>query len=444
MVIYTNRPRCWREMARERWSSGIGFILASIGSAVGIGNIWRFPYIVGTNGGGAFLVPYLISVFLFGLPLMLLEFAVGRNLQTSVGPAFRAIRRRFFPAGIAIIAILGLILSYYLVITSWVLAYALFFLIQRPVDFGDFTASYYPLVFFLASALVVFATVRSGVQEGIERISRFIIPLLFLLLLLLVAFSLAQPGAPAGISFYLTPDLAYLSDPLVWAAAFGQAFFSLSVGMGILLTYGSYLERENLFRSATIIVVADILIAILAGLMIFPLVFTYNLDPAAGVNLAFVTLPAVFGEIQFGALLGALFFLMLFLAALTSAVSMLEVPVATVIDSYGMPRKKATLLVCAIILLLGLPSALSYTALRLELFGVPFLDISDYAFGTLGLIVAGLIVSIVAGWFFEPARLFEELGGSASLQRVYLILVRYCIPSVLLVTLIARLSGITA
>ncbi|MDN7023801.1 sodium-dependent transporter [Methanoculleus sp. FWC-SCC1] len=426
-------------MVREQWSSWTGFILASIGSAVGIGNIWRFPYIVGQNGGGAFLIPYLISVFLFALPLMMLELAIGRHLQTSVGPAFRAIGERFFPVGILIVATISLILSYYLVIASWVFAYTLFFALNRPVDFTAFTNSYYPLVFFLITGLTVFATVRSGVREGIERLSRYLIPVLVAILLLLVAYALTTPGALAGIAFYLAPDTSRLADPLVWAAAFGQAFFSLSVGMGILLTYGSYLGRTDIFRSASVITVADILIALLAGLIIFPLVFSFGLDPAAGVNLAFVTLPSAFAGIPFGAVLGVLFFAMLFVAALTSAVSMLEVPVATIIDSYGYSRRRATLLVFCAVILLGLPSALSYTALRLELFGTPLLDLGDYIFGTLGLIVAGLLVSTVAGWFMNPAWIFDEIGGSRRMQRAFLFLIRYAIPLVLLAALLAQI-----
>lgn len=431
-------------MGREKWSSTTGFILASIGSAVGIGNIWRFPYIVGSNGGGAFLIPYLISVFLFGLPLMVLEFAIGRRTGTSVVSAFQSIRKRFSVAGFAVVAIVSLILSYYLVITSWVLAYACFFTFGRPMEFGAFTDSYLPLAFFLLSGLAVFATVRSGVREGIEKVARYLIPILVVILLVLVAFSLTEPGAPDGIRFYLSPDYSTLADPAVWTAAFGQAFFSLSVGMGVMLTYGSYLEKGNLFRSASVIAVADMLIAILAGFMIFPLVFTAGLDPAAGVNLAFVTLPSVFTEIRFGMVLGALFFAMLFAAALTSAVSMLEVPVATVMDSYGYPRRRATLLVFAVIMLLGLLSALSYTALELDLFGIPFLDLSDYVFGTVGLIVAGLIMSIVGGWFMDRARICGEIGGCGWQQRVYMVLIRYCVPAVLLITLVGsflRVAG---
>ncbi|MDD3858274.1 MAG: sodium-dependent transporter [Methanoculleus sp.] len=422
-------------MEREQWSSTLGFILASIGSAVGIGNIWRFPYIVGENGGGAFLVPYLIAVFLFGLPLMVLELAIGRSTGSSVVSAFRSIRQRFTVAGLFIVAVVSLILGYYIVITGWVLAYAFFFALGRPVEFGAFTGSYLPLVFFLLSGLAVYVTVRSGVREGIERLSRYLIPALFAILLFLVAFSLTEPGAAEGIEFYLSPDLSRLADPGVWIAAFGQAFFSLSVGMGIMIAFGSYLGKAPLFRNATIIAVADILVAVLAGLVIFPLVFTAGLDPAAGVNLAFITLPAAFMEIQYGMLLGALFFLMLFAAALTSAVSMLEVPVATLMDSYGYPRKRATLLVFAAIMLLGLPPALSYTALNLEVFGMPFLDLADYAFGTIGLIVAGLIVSIVGGWFLSRTRICTEIDGCGLQQRAYMALIRYGVPAILLVTL---------
>ena len=424
---------------REQWSSTLGFILASIGSAVGIGNVWRFPYIVGANGGGAFLIPYLISVLLFGLPLMVLEFAIGRNTGTSVVTAFRSIQGRFSFAGLAVVAIASLVLSYYLVITSWVLAYALFFALNQPVDFGAFTGSYLPLIFFLLSGIAVFVTVRSGVREGIEKVSRVLIPVLVVILLFLVVFALTRAGATDGIRFYLSPDYSRLADPTVWTAAFGQAFFSLSVGMGVMLTYGSYLEGGDLFRNASVIAVADMLIAILAGLVIFPLVFTAGLDPAAGVNLTFITLPAVFTGMRFGMVLGALFFAMLFTAALTSAVSMLEVPVAAMMDSRGYSRKRATLLVFGVIMLLGLPSALSYTALELELLGTPLLDLNDYLFGTIGLIVAGLIISIVGGWYMDRARVCTEIGGCGWQQKIYMALIRYCVPTILLITLIASL-----
>src|SRR3990172_928359 len=418
-------------MPREKWSSSIGFILASIGSAVGIGNIWRFPYIVGINGGGAFLIPYLIAVFLFGLPLMILEFAIGRHFQTSVVPAFGAIRKRFRIAGFFLVFVMVMILSYYLVITGWVLAYSFFFIIGEPVPFSLFTGSYYPLLSFLISAGICFFVVRAGVKQGIERLSEVLIPLLFVMLLLLLFFALSLPGAAQGIEFYLTPDFSKLSDPFVWSAAFGQAFFSLSVGTGIMLTYGSYMRKEKITKSASIITVSDLFIAILGGFVIFPIVFSFGLDPASGVNLAFVALPPVFQEMSYGNLLGSVFFLLLSFAALTSAVSMLEVPVATLIDSYGFERKRATSIALLIIVLIGLPSALSYTALKFELFGTPLLDIKDFVFGTTGIIIAGLVLSLIAGWFIDQKIIFDQIGGSRSMQRLFMLIIKIFIPLVL-------------
>lgn len=426
-------------MSREKWSSSIGFILASIGSAVGIGNIWRFPYIVGSNGGGAFLFPYLIAVFMFGLPLMMLEFTMGRHFRASVVPTFSAIRKRFRLVGFSLVFIMGMILSYYLVITGWVLAYSLFFILGKPISFSLFADSYYPLIFFLISGGITFFVVRAGVKQGIEKLSKLLIPLLFGMLFLLLASSLSLPGAIQGIEFYLAPNFSKLSDPFVWTAALGQAFFSLSVGTSILLTYGSYMQDEKIVKSATIVTVSDLLVAMMAGLVIFPIVFSFGLDPAAGVQLTFVTLPPIFQEMNFGILLGAVFFLLLFFAALTSAVSMLEVPVATLIDTYGFDRKKATLIASIIIILIGLPSALSYTALKLELFGTPFLDLKDYAFGTIGITMAGLILSIIAGWFLDPKIIFEKIGGGKKMQRLFILIIRFFIPIILLLNLLTTL-----
>ncbi len=426
---------------REKWSSGIGFILASIGSAVGIGNIWRFPYIVGENGGGAFLIPYFIAVFLFGLPLMMLEFALGRHFKTSVVPAFSTIGKRSKIAGFFLVFVMGMILSYYLAITGWMLAYSLFFISGTSVDFSVFTNSYYPLLFFFVAGGVALFVVRAGVRQGIEKLSKVLIPLLFVMLLILVATALSLPGAALGIEFYLTPDFSKLSDPFVWRAAFGQAFFSLGVGTGIMLTYGSYMRDENIVKSAGIITVSDLMVAILGGFVIFPIVFSFGVDPTSGVKLAFVTLPPIFQQMGFGFFLGAVFFLLLFFAALTSAVSMLEVPVATLIDSYGFERKKATALVSAVIMLIGLPSALSYTPLNLELAGKPLLDLYDFAFGTAGIIAAGLVLSITAGWFLDPGIIFKQIGGSRRVQRLFIIIIKFLIPVILSINLVVRVIG---
>ncbi|MCX9084042.1 MAG: sodium-dependent transporter [Candidatus Methanoperedens sp.] len=423
---------------REKWSSNIGFILASIGSAVGIGNIWRFPYLVGENGGGAFLIPYLIAVFLFGLPLMILEFALGRHFKTSVVPAFSRIGKKSMLAGFFLVFVMVMIVSYYLVITGWVLAYSLFFVIGNPITFSQFTGSYYSLLFFLISGCISFVVVRSGIKQGIEKMSRVLIPLLFVMLLLLVIFALSLPGAAKGIEFYLNPDFTKLADPFVWTVAFGQAFFSLGVGTGIMLTYGSYMRDDNIVKSAGIIAVSDLMIAFLGGFIVFPIVFSYGLDPASGIKLTFVTLPPIFQEMSFGFLFGAIFFLLLFFAAITSAVAMIEVPVATLIDFYGFERKKAALLVLMIVILIGLPSALSYTALKLELFATPILDINDFAFGTLGIITAGFVLSVVAGWFIDKNVIIKEIGGRRWMQSLFILTIKIIIPLVLFINIMTR------
>jgi len=331
-----------------------------------------------------------------------------------------------------------MILSYYLVITSWVLAYSLFFILGVTIPFSAFTGSYYPLLFFLISGIMSFVVVRAGVKGGIEKLSKFLVPVLFGMLCVLLFFSLSLPGAIQGIEFYLTPDFSKLLNPFVWTAAFGQAFFSLSVGVGIMLTYGSYMGEERIVKSAAVITIADLLVAILSGLVIFPIVFSFGLDPATGVKLAFVTLPPIFQKMSFGSFWGALFFLLLFLAALTSSISMLEVPVATLIDSYGFKRKNATWIVSLIVILIGLPSALSYTTLQLELFGKPLLDLKDFAFGTVGIIASGLVLSIIAGWFLDPGIIFKEIKGGRKMEKLFLLIIRYFIPFVLLINLMAR------
>ncbi|MCG2737202.1 MAG: sodium-dependent transporter [Candidatus Methanoperedenaceae archaeon] len=409
---------------------------------MGIGNIWRFPYIVGENGGGAFLIPYLIAVFLFGLPLMIIEFALGRHLKTSVVPAFTAIRKGFKIAGFFLVFIMVMILSYYLVITGWILAFFYYLMSGSDMTFSMFTDSYYPLLFFIISGGLVFFVVRAGIKEGIEKLSKILIPLLFVMLLVLLVFSLLLPGAMAGVVFYLSPDFSKLSDPFVWTAAFGQAFFSLSVGTGIMLTYGSYMGDEKIIKSAALITISDLFIAILAGLIIFPIVFTFGVDPAAGVQLAFVTLPSIFHEMEYGFFFGAVFFLLLFFAAITSAVSMLEVPVATLIDTYGIDRKKATSMIFLLVILIGLPSALSYSSLNLELFGMPILDINDLAFGTIGIILAGLILSIIVGWFMDPDVIFHHIGGERWMQMLFYHIIKFVIPIILFINLVIRIAGV--
>jgi NSS family neurotransmitter:Na+ symporter len=406
---------------------------------------------VGKNGGGAFLIPYFIGVALFGIPLMILEFTLGKHSKNSVVPTLNAIRKRFVWIGIFIVLVTSMILSYYLVITGWVLAYFLFFILAKPIPFSQFIGSYYPLLFHFIPGGIVFFVIRAGVRQGIERISKLLVPILFVILLYLLAQALSMPGAVNGIKFYLTPNYSKLYDPLVWTEAFGQAFYSLGVGLGIMLTYGSYMKEEKIEnknsliefsaieKSAALISLFTVVAAILGGLIIFPIVFSFGLDPSSGIQLAFITLPLIFQKISFGYTLGAIFFLLLFIAAISAAISLMEVPVATLIDSYRFDRKKATAVVSIFIMLIGLPTALSYTAFKLELFGKPLLDLYDFVFGTMGVIVAGLFLSLVSGWFMSSEILVKEIKGYRGKQTLFKFIIRFFIPFILFTIIITRL-----
>ncbi|MDG6218461.1 MAG: sodium-dependent transporter, partial [Candidatus Thermoplasmatota archaeon] len=329
----------------EKWSSKFGFIIAAIGSAVGIGNIWRFSSVVGQNGGGAYLIPFMIAVFLFALPLMILEFVIGRNKQGTVISAFASVRKQFRIFGWIIVAIGFIILSYYLVITGWILGYLISSLTNSGIDFTDFTSSYQPLIYFAVVTLITGFVISFGVKKGIQRISTILMPFSFLILIILAIFCITLDGFGEGMAFFLTPDFSVLANPIIWAAAFGQAFFSLSVGSGILLTYGTYLDKKtDIVQSSLIITFADLSVAFLSGLIIFPIVFTFGLAPGMGAELAFTTLPLAFSLLGYGQILAIAFFLLLFFAALTSSISMLEVGVASVMEKTSFSRRKTSLI----------------------------------------------------------------------------------------------------
>lgn len=419
----------------EQWSSRLGFVFAAIGAAVGLGNIWRFPAVVGQNGGGAYLVPYLIAAFAFAVPLMILEISVGRSLQADIVTACRTVRSELEVVGWLIGGSVLAVLSYYLVITGWVLAFVTFSLTGTGATFQEFTGSYQPIGFFVISTLLVGTIVSLGVQSGIERMAKVLIPLTFAILGGLAVYVATLPGFSEGVRFFLTPDTSVLSEPAIWSAAFGQVFFSFSVGMGVLLTYGSYLDAEaNVPKSSLLIALADLTVAILAGIVIFGIVFTVGGEPSAGTELAFVTLPAAFETMPFGTVVAVLFFGLLFVAAITPSVSMLEVGVAGVMRATDWSRRRASVLMTGIIFLAGLPSALSYSAVELSIFGRPVLDVLDGTVGTLGLPIAALAIIAVFAWVQDEATLRAQLGES-----VVLPLVKYVVPTVLIVVTTIRL-----
>jgi len=397
---------------------------------------------VGENGGGVFLVPYVISVLLFGIPLICLELSTGRIFHGSVLTSFKKINPRIgiFLAIIPFVLSM-VVLSYYWVTAGWTLAYFLFSF-TGYVDFQEFTSGLYPLVFFLAVIAITGVIVKLGVKEGIERASKIMMPMLGLFLVILAAYAITLPGAAEGLSFYLFPDPAKLLDVNVWTMAFGQAIMSLSVGFGILLTYGSYLrDEQDIPLSAFTIAMADMSVALIAGIVIFPIVFSFGFDPTAGAQLAFVTLPAIFSTMPMGAIIGAAFFILLFVGALTSSISLLEVGVATFVDEFSFSRQKAAFILCSLLVFVGLPSALSYCGFDIQLIGMPFLDGLDLIFGTYVALISAVIICLLVSWSLEPEILIDEINKNSRVtipvQTIWLL--RVVIPVVITVLIISSL-----
>ncbi len=414
---------------RALWASRLGFILAAAGSAVGLGNIWKFPYITGRNGGGAFVLVYLVCIAVIGLPIMMAELMIGRHTRRDAVGAFVQLAGRRSPwlaAGWVSVAAAFIILSYYSVVAGWTLDYILRALqgsfSGQPAEaiegiFGGLIGNGgRQLVWHFAFILLCFGIVVGGVQKGIERWNKILMPLLFLLLAALFINGLLSKGAWAGFSFMFRPDFHRLTYSGV-LEAMGHAFFTLSLGMAAMITYGSYLERrEDLLAASLRVVVLDTLIALMAGLAIFSVVFSVGMEPAAGPGLVFKTIPVVFSRIPGGYFLAIVFFLLLAFAALTSAISLLEAQVAYLIDERGWERKRATLVLAALAFLAGIPTALSYNVLGdWHLIGDrSFFDSADLIASNYLLPVSGLLISIYVGWFWSGSEEKEELIGSGN------------------------------
>ncbi len=427
----------------DRWSSRLVFVLAAIGSAVGIGNIWRFPMVVGQNGGGAYLIPYFLAVLGLAVPLMILEMAVGRHWRRNLVASFGRAGKKFEVIGWLICLIVLLILSYYLVIMGWTLAYLVFSLLNIEVTFSAFSSTLQPIAYFLISVFATGLIVSLGVKAGIEKIVSVMIPFAFLILVALAIFCLSLPGFRPGMDFFLRPDYSLLSRPEVWSAALGQAFFSLSVGMGILITYGAYLEDDmNIPQSALIITFSDLLAAMLAGIAIFSLVFTFGLEPASGAELAFSTLPRAFELMPYGQIFSVAFFALLFSAALTSAISMMEMNVAAIMGQTGASRRKASIFLMILLAVAGTPSALSYSSFDLSLYGSRILDLLDVTVGTIGLPIAALLVAITFRWLTDDDILAGQVHLSDGWLRILRNLTKYVIPIALLLITAALMRNL--
>lgn len=442
---------------RENWATRFGFVMAAAGSAVGLGNIWRFPYTTGENGGGAFLIIYLCLVAALGLSLLLAEVLIGRTTQRNPVGAFAQLGGRRIWGGVGLLGVLTgfAILSFYIVVAGWTLAYFVLSLqgglaSTDPevlgAQFGAFIGSpWQPLLYALLFLTIVAVTVGCGIEHGIERANKLLMPLLFLLLVVLVVHAVRLPGGSEGIAFLLQPDFSRVTSA-TFSAALAQAFFSLSLGMGCMLTYGSYLRRtDRLGVAACSIVSLDVVAAMLAGLAIMPVVFAFGFDPAAGAGLTFVTLPAAFAAMPGGAVIGPLFFLLLSVAALTSAISILEPAVSWLTEERGWSRAGTVAGCAAICLALGIPASLSLGATdALQAGGRNFFEWMEFAATGVMMPLGALLTAIFAGWIWGRSAL-EELRGQGQrsgirVDVVWFAILRFIAPPALLIVLLQSIG----
>ncbi|MDD3843657.1 MAG: sodium-dependent transporter [Bacteroidales bacterium] len=443
---------------RDGFGSRFGVLVAVAGSAVGLGNLWRFPYMVGNNGGAAFIILYLAFVIVLCLPIMFSEFIIGRRTQSNAFGAIKKLAPRSGWLTIGVISVVAsvAIMSFYSVVGGWTLDYIIrsfspsFLTSDSGSLAGQFSgytsSSVMPVVthllFLAISALIVVA----GVKNGIERYSKILMPVLFFLVLLLAIRSLTLDGAGAGVEFLFKPDFSKITGTTV-LAALGQAFFSLSLGMGCIITYGSYVnKKENLFKISFMSAFADTGFAILAGLAVVPAVFAFGISPSEGPSLVFITLPQVFAQLPFGQIISIAFFFILLIAALTSAISLLEVIVAFCTEELKWSRKGAVIATFLLIGFFGSLSSLSQGILAdVKVFGKTFFDFFDYTSSNIMLPVGGLLVVLFVGWKMKVSDVYDELTSGATISlkdwifNSILFIIKYVAPIAILIVLINSL-----
>ena len=430
---------------RATFGSKIGVILATVGCAVGLGNIWRFPYMLGENGGAAFLLVYISCILFLGIPVMITEFFIGRYSRKNAAGAFKVMApgTKWSVIGYNGVAAAFLILGYYAVVSGWTLEY----IVQafsgslegkNATDFADeFTAFstgvFRPILWTVVFIALTHIIIISGVKEGIERASKVMMPVLFLILIALCVRSITLPGASEGLTFLFNPDFSKIDSSVV-LSAMGQAFFSLSIGMGCLITYASYFGKQtNLQTTALQVTILDTLLAVLAGVMIFPAVFSFGIEPTTGPELVFITLPNVFEQLPFGNIWSFVFFVLLALAALTSTISLHEVSTAYVHEEYHVSRKKAAVIVSIGVTILGILSSLSMGLLKsYTLFGLNFFNLLDFVTAKIMLPLGGMMICIFTAKRVDKLLLKEEVTNHGTIRfyffSTYVFFVKYIAP----------------
>ena len=445
---------------RSSFSGRLGFVLAAAGSAVGLGNIWRFPYLAAKYGGGIFLLVYVVLVVTFGFSLMVAEIALGRNTRLSAIGAYKKLNKKFGFLGFLTALVPIIILPYYSVIGGWVTKYFVAFLSGHHMEassddyFGGFIGQTFEPVLWLAIfGVITFVIVLCGVKRGIETANKFMMPILIVLCVAVCVYSCTLPGALEGVKFYLIPDFSRFSINTV-LGAMGQMFYSMSLAMGIMITYGSYMKKEtSIEKSVSQIEIFDTGVALLAGLMIVPAVFVVSGgDQSAmrsGPGLMFQTLPKVFDSMgggQFGQIVGALFFLLVLFAALTSAISLMETVVSIVIDKFHVKRVAACIIVFLGMMLLALPSSLGNGVWsHIQILGMDFLTFFDFISNSVIMPIVALLTCIFIGYVVKTQLVVDEVKSSSkfSREKLFVVVIKYIAPIFIVAILVSSvLSGL--
>lgn len=443
---------------RQGFATSLGAIAATLGSALGLGNIWKFPYMTGQNGGAAFILVYLLCLFIAGLPVMLSEFVIGRRSGSNAVRSFKKLApgTLWYLTGVAGVTSAVVIMFFYSTVAGWVYAYifkaasgALSAVdpAQTPAVFDALTVSpIAPLVWQWAVLAVVGTVIIAGVQNGIERVAKTVLPVLFLLLLVCDLRALTLSGAAAGVNFLFRPDFSKIT-PAVFLAALGLSFFKMSVCMGVMTTYGSYMGSEdNLPGSMLKVALSDTVVSIMAGLAIFPAVFAFGYQPDAGPSLLFITIPMVFNSMPLGQLFLTLFFILTAIAATGAMISLMEVPVAYLSEEKNWPRAKATLVSVLVVAAFGLLASFSTSILsHVQLWGRTFFDFFDFVTSSIFMPLAGVAISLFAGWVLTSKAIVDEASNNGQLKnqsflRGLAFILKYVTPIAITIVLLSGLG----
>ncbi len=445
------------EQKRNNFTSKVGFVLAASGSAVGLGNLWRFPYLAAKYGGGSFLLVYLILAVTFGFALMIAEIAIGRKTGLSAIGAFQKLDKRFGFLGVLAAAVPIIILPYYSVIGGWVVKYFSVYITGAAqaaagdTYFTDFIGgTMEPIGWFFLFLAPTAIIVLLGVEKGIEKMSKIMMPILVVLTIIICIYVVTREGASAGVAYYLLPHMEDISAKTI-LAAMGQLFYSMSLAMGIMITYGSYMKKNNSIESCVRqIEIFDTGIAFLAGLMVIPSVFVFSGgDPAAlgaGPGLMFMALPKVFATMKGGTLIGALFFLLVFFAALTSSISLMETVVSFFRDKFGWSRKKASIIVAIGTFLIGLPSSLGFGPLSfVNWMGLSILDMMDFASNSVLMPIVSLFTCIFVGFIIKPQTIIDEVkatDGKFKSEKLFVVMIKWICPVFVFIILVSSVASL--